>query len=331
METPSRSWRSWVLTRLRCQRRSLRTPSIFDTAMYCCFPGQIKALCMLFNIRLWIRQVLDLDDTKDRWTWWIHARPMGYCSLPQHETNYARTQNTITSKSMHDFLFFDIFITIQYSQSFMLFTFDCCIVLVYQCIIIDGVFAFFAQCMHLHVVLRSFRRRMTEASLEWPHVEVAQVRLSLWRSLATTSRRQDFPCFEAGPLLSLASNKGATQILIQIMMSNHQVSSKSIFSAFPMDLDGSRFVACFNISYHPLLIGRRGRKDGSSRRPGCGAGANHPNFGTSTEEQSGIFAWDWGWWGCQWMSLDFFRFSGWFLKLIYHTMSSLHELDWNSR
>ena len=124
--------------------------------------------------------------------------------------------------------FLDIFITIQYSQSFMLFTFDCCIVLVYQCIIIDGVVAFFAQCMHLHVVLRSFRRRMTEASLEWPHVEVAQVRLSLWRSLATTSRRQDFPCFEAGPLLSLASNKGATQILIQIMMSNHQVSSSII-------------------------------------------------------------------------------------------------------
>ena len=27
----------------------IKDPLNFDTAMYCCFPGQIRALCMLFK------------------------------------------------------------------------------------------------------------------------------------------------------------------------------------------------------------------------------------------------------------------------------------------
>lgn len=155
---------------------------------------------------------------------------------------------THTKHTHHHACFLDMFITIQYSQ--IIHGLHVWLLYLYCFVNISS------QMVFLHFllpnggifrdVLRSFRRRMTEASLEWPHVEVAQVRLSLWRSLATTSRRQGFS-IEVGQAQrshpdihsnygSLITVKSSSLIKVQIQwFSNGSwwISFFSLFSTTP--------------------------------------------------------------------------------------------------
>ena len=214
---------------------------------------------------------------------------MGFCSLPQDGRNHARTQNTRTH---HHACFLDMFNCLTPSSIHNHSWSSCLIVvsvLLCQHIIIDGVSAFFvAQWRHFSWCFEELQEKDDRSlvgvtsrgggsgktvTLEEFGNDLTKAGIFHWGWPGTKEPpRYSFKLWFINNCYIIKFNQSPDSVIFQWIL---------------MDLV---FQLIF---YHSLLIGRRGRKDGSSRRPGCGAGANHPNFGTSTKEQSSIFAWDW--------------------------------------